>query len=142
VGSSYNETISGETLSSLSEKSDTYFTSDLENRHRQDFADEYDTGVRVPASTYLVDHNPIYSSDRDQYDPNLPSRPVSRSLSSVYGTLPRHTVPQHSYTYQEDLSRQRSISHLGNTTTPVWRHFYYNNSINLIRSNVFLISRC
>jgi len=112
VGSSYNETISGETLSSLSEKSDTYFTSDLENRHRQDFADEYDTGVRVPASTYLVDHNPIYSSDRDQYDPNLPSRPVSRSLSSVYGTLPRHTVPQHSYTYQEDLSRQRSISHL------------------------------
>jgi len=110
VGSSYNETISGETLSSLSEKSDTYFTSDLENRHRQDFADEFDTGVRLPASTYLVDHNPIYSSD--QYDPNLPSRPVSRSLSSVYGTLPRHTVPQNSYTYQEDLSRQRSISHL------------------------------
>ena len=37
VGSSYNQTISGDTLSSLSEKSDTYFTSDLENCHRQDF---------------------------------------------------------------------------------------------------------
>lgn len=120
VGSSYNETISGETLSSLSEKSDTYFTSDLENRHRQDFADEFDTGVRLPASTYLVDHNPIYSSDH--YDPNLPSRPVSRSLSSVYGTMPRHTVPQHSYTYQEDLSRQRSISHLDAPEGPLTLH--------------------
>jgi len=30
----------------------------------------------------------------------------------VYGTLPRQTLPQHSYTYHEHLSRQRSISHL------------------------------
>ena len=37
VGSSYNQTISGDTLSSLSEKSDNYFTSDMENGHRQDF---------------------------------------------------------------------------------------------------------
>jgi len=30
----------------------------------------------------------------------------------VYGTLPRQTLPQHSYTYHQHLSRQRSISHL------------------------------
>ena len=30
--SSYNETLSGETLSSMSEKSDSYFTTDLESR--------------------------------------------------------------------------------------------------------------
>ena len=37
VGGSYNQTTSGDTLSSLSEKSDNYFTSDMENCHRQDF---------------------------------------------------------------------------------------------------------
>ena len=37
VGSSYNDTISGDTLSSLSEKSDSYFTSDLENCQRKNF---------------------------------------------------------------------------------------------------------
>jgi len=110
VGSSYNDTISGDTLSSLSEKSDSYFTSDLENCQRKNFVDEFDTGVGIHGSAYLVDQNPIYTSS--QYDPALPSRPVSRCLSSVYGTLPRQALPQHNYTYQENLTRQRSISHL------------------------------
>ncbi len=38
VGSSYNETLSGDlgdTLSQVSDKSSNYFTSDLEHRHRQ-----------------------------------------------------------------------------------------------------------
>jgi len=134
VGSSYNQTISGDTLSSLSEKSDTYFTSDLENCHRQDFVDEFDPGYRIPPSPGLVDQNPIYTSS--QYDPTLPSHPGSRSLSSVYGTLPRQTLPQHSYTYHEHLSRQRSISHLGKKSL----NLTFEN--NFPPSNIFFISRC
>ena len=32
MNSSYNETLSGETLSSMSEKSDSYFTTELDSR--------------------------------------------------------------------------------------------------------------
>ena len=43
--SSYNETLSGETLSSMSEKSDSYFTTDLESRCTPDRKEKDDSAV-------------------------------------------------------------------------------------------------
>ena len=45
--SSYNETLSGETLSSMSEKSDSYFTTDLESRCTPDKRREKDDSTVV-----------------------------------------------------------------------------------------------
>ena len=56
AGSSYNETISGETLSSLSEKSDTFFAADIENHHRQDF------GVRELLCNWRTKHQEFFHS--------------------------------------------------------------------------------
>ena len=98
------------------------------------FQDEFDPGYRIQGSPRLVDQNPIYTST--QYNPTLPSDPGSRSLSSLYGTLPRQALPQHSYTYHEHLSRQRSISHLGKKSLRI----YFEN--NFPPSNIFVISRC
>ncbi|XP_023332616.1 nephrin isoform X4 [Eurytemora carolleeae] len=101
VGSSYNETM-GDTLSDVSDRSSNYFASDMEHRnsHIQDEFD--DPRMRGPGSTYLIDHNPIYSSQPGNHPP--------RSLASVYGTLPKQTP---GYSYDEDLSRQRFIHSLG-----------------------------
>jgi len=105
VGSSYNETISGETLSSISEKSGSYMSNEHEALHRHDFSDELDVGpslTRTAASTYLIDHNPIYSAGHHD-----------QTLSSMYATLPRRpqmAQPPADYQdelrYQEDLRRQ------------------------------------
>ena len=71
--------------------------------------DEYEDDPRLggPASTYLIDHNPIYSGHQQQQLP--PPRPA-QPLGSLYGTMPRKTT---GYTYDEDLSRQRFIHSLG-----------------------------
>ncbi len=68
--------------------------------------EEYDEDPRLggPASTYLIDHNPIYSPG------GPPARPAPPPINSLYGTMPRK---QTGYTYDEDLSRQRFIHSLG-----------------------------
>merc|ERR1719221_114762 len=99
VGSnSYNETLSGETLGSLSDKSDTFYTEE----HRHNLKDELNTGsvraTRMPGTAFLVDHNPIYSGS-------------SLAPGCVYSTLPR-PHPQQCYSFQEDLTRQRSVDNI------------------------------
>jgi len=139
VGSTYTDT--GETLSSLSDKSEPYFTAEASPRHRG----EYGEGWREAESQYLVEPGAAYGaqtahSSQEPYSPCLPpapyDQPPSRALSSVYGhhgghpggspghcTLPRGapTGPRGTCTLPRQppqpagrphLQRQRSVSNL------------------------------
>lgn len=64
------------------------------------------TMVRLHSNGYIMDHPP-----NNIYDGSLP--PVA---SCVYGTLPRPLPPSHCYTFQEDLTRQRSVANIGKQT--------------------------
>jgi len=106
--SSYNETLSGETLSSMSEKSDSYFTTELDSRHRPG------GGPR-----YLADHSPVYGpADFQEEEPDDEHHPLpsSHAFPPSWGhcTLPRpqpgQNVPR---ARQHGLSRQHSTSNLG-----------------------------
>ena len=65
MNSSYNETLSGETLSSMSEKSDSYFTTELDSRWRRwgwwwwrlTTVCRHRPGG---GSRYLAEHSPVY----------------------------------------------------------------------------------
>merc|ERR1719192_555026 len=82
VGSSYNETLSGETLSSMSEKSDSYFTTELDSRHRPGGGSHY---LADPSPGYR--HQDFQDEQVDQHHP-LPS---SQAFPPSWGhcTLPR-----------------------------------------------------
>jgi len=109
VGSSYNETLSGETLSSMSEKSDSYFTTELDSRHRPG-----------GGSRYLTEHSPVYGPADFQDEPDDEHRPLpsSHAFPPSWGhcTLPRPQPGQHVGRQQRQhhgLSRQHSTSNLG-----------------------------
>lgn len=146
VGSSYNETISGETLSSISEKSGSYMSNEHEALHRHDFSDELDVGptlTRTAASTYLIDHNPIYSSGHHD-----------QTMSSMYATLPRRPNQAHppadyqdELRYQEDLRRQGymhsldgggSYSDTEGVERPTPRHVYPQEEPRHLQSHDYL----
>merc|ERR1719264_2145293 len=107
VGSSYNETLSGETLSSMSEKSDSYFTTELDSRHRPGGGSHY---LADPSPGYR--HEDFQDEQVDQHHP-LPS---SHAFPPSWGhcTLPRPQPGQNvGRPRHQGLSRQHSTSNLG-----------------------------
>jgi len=106
VGSSYNETLSGETLSSMSEKSDSYFTTELDSRHRPGGGSHY---LADPSPGYR--HQDFQDEQVDQHHP-LPS---SHAFPPSWGhcTLPRPQPGQNvGRPRHQGLSRQHSTSNL------------------------------
>ena len=63
------------------------------------------TMVRLHSNGYILDHH-----SNNIYNGSLPPAPVT---SCVYGTLPRPLPASHCYTFQEDLTRQRSVANIG-----------------------------
>ena len=84
-------------------------------RHRADYCEEFPSSPRGPGPVghYLVEHNHIYGAAAghhrpDEYDPGLPSRPVSRALAACTLRRQPQAGPRH-----QGLARQRSVSNLG-----------------------------
>ncbi|XP_055703613.1 nephrin [Phlebotomus papatasi] len=105
--SSYNDTVTGETLSSVSEKSDSYSN----EGSQPDYMD--DTRKKV-ASTYLVEHNDI-PPPRYQRDGTLPCHYPNNTVvnSSHTRTLPH---PRHNNQHADQRSRDDQM--LGKTYMP------------------------
>jgi len=127
VGSSYNETLSGETLSSMSEKSDSYFTTELDSRHRPG-----------GGSRYLAEHSPVYGPADFQDEPDDEHRPLpsSHAFPPSWGhcTLPRPQPGQHVGRQQRQhhgLSRQHSTSNLGDSNTLSFSEIFFAERLKL-----------
>ncbi|XP_055693660.1 nephrin isoform X2 [Lutzomyia longipalpis] len=106
--SSYNDTVTGETLSSVSEKSDSYSN----EGSQPDYMD--DTRKKV-ASTYLVEHNDI-PPPRYQRDGTLPCHYPNNTVNSGHTrTLPH---PRHNNQHPDQRSRDDQMLGKGSTYMP------------------------
>ncbi|XP_059607886.1 nephrin isoform X3 [Phlebotomus argentipes] len=103
--SSYNDTVTGETLSSVSEKSDSYSN----EGSQPDYMD--DTRKKV-ASTYLVEHNDI-PPPRYQRDGTLPCHYPNNTVVSAGHT---RTLPHPRHNSQHPDQRSRDDQMLGKNT--------------------------
>ncbi|KAG5895719.1 hypothetical protein JTB14_025666 [Gonioctena quinquepunctata] len=101
--SSYNDTVTGETLSSVSEKSETYSNEGSHN----DYTDEN----RKPApNAYLMDHQPDYPGAYPVYEMQMPMQP---GVNMAHKT---HTLPHphhHSHPMNDQRPRARDDQSLG-----------------------------
>ncbi|CAH0546788.1 unnamed protein product [Brassicogethes aeneus] len=94
--SSYNDTVTGETLSSVSEKSETYSNEESHN----DYVD--DSRKLPPTNSYIMDHhNPIvsdYQGAYQVYEMQMPMQGGGVSMAHKTHTLPHphhHHHPMH-----------------------------------------------
>lgn len=102
--SSYNDTVTGETLSSVSEKSETY-------SNEGDNHDYIDEGRKQAASTYLMEHQvgPDYSGGAypiPGYELQLP--PVGVGVTMVNMAHKTHTLPHPHHHHNHNHNHQQA----------------------------------
>ncbi|KAJ8946977.1 hypothetical protein NQ318_015915 [Aromia moschata] len=92
--SSYNDTVTGETLSSVSEKSETYSNEGSNN----DYVDE---GRKPTNNSYLMDHQPDYPGAYPVYEMQMP---VQTGVNMAHKT---HTLPHPHHHHHHPMHDQR-----------------------------------
>ncbi|XP_023310255.1 nephrin [Anoplophora glabripennis] len=102
--SSYNDTVTGETLSSVSEKSETYSNEGSNN----DYVDE---GRKPTANSYLMDHQPDYPGAYPVYEMQMPMQ-TGVNMAHKTHTLP-HPHHHHHHPMHDQRPRARDDQSLG-----------------------------
>ncbi|CAH1107304.1 unnamed protein product [Psylliodes chrysocephalus] len=102
--SSYNDTVTGETLSSVSEKSETYSNEEGNNEYMDD--------NRKPTSnSYLIEHQPDYPGAYPTYEMQMPAQ-TGINMAHKTHTLP-HPHHHHHHLAHDQRPRARDDQSLG-----------------------------